>query len=226
MNQSEIQAVLRLAYYDAAPVLEASRKRGAEFASHRDWPWNGMILSGATLGGSKRWQGVQVRYDKELSWDCLTPLSEVDRHNRLLTVGRYKNRTAAWLNGVFKNFVEFGGPASVRSHLNSLSAHEVIGFWCSFRGMGDKYARNIMMDADDPRFRNGFFAIDSRISSLLKQLGYSGPSKYASQERFLNNLAATLEIDSWLLDRLLYQNASDIAVALSGGKGGNLAEDR
>jgi hypothetical protein len=216
MQRELIVAVVGRTYIEQKHVLDGLKNTAGTFGAHPDWPWKGIILSGATRGGSARWPQVECRYEGELAWDKIFPLADTQRHQRLLTVGRFKNRTAECLEQVFAHLKAVGGPAGLRRRLSSMNASQIIGFWCSFREIGDKYARNIMMDIYDSRFRNGFFAIDSRIGALLKVLGYDGPPKYAAQEFFLNELAAELQIESWELDRLLYNQNSGLQKQLTG----------
>ncbi len=215
MLRTEIVKTLKQTETDHRRILEQTADEAVKFGQHADWPWNGMILSAATRGGSKRADLIMPRYQSEFAWAAIERVGQADRHQRFASVGRFKNKTADWLDGVFEHIRASGGPASLRTTLSVMPARDVIAFWCAFPGMGDKYARNIMMDTYDPRFRKGFFAIDSRIEALLKTLGYSGPPKYAAQEKFLNELAAEVQVDSWDLDRLLYQRSADLKKLLS-----------
>ena len=168
-------------------------------------------MSAATLSGSRRWeQNVRPRYDEELSWRALESVSDNERQRRFETVGLYWRRTATSLEGLYRSIRDKGGPALFREKLSTMDAAEIIIFWKSFSGIGDKYARNIMMDVYDPRFRNGYFAIDRRITGLLPVLGYDGHHRYEAQEAFLNSLASRIGIESWELDRLLYQADREI----------------
>jgi hypothetical protein len=88
-----------------------------------------------------------------------------------------------------------------------------------FDGLGDKYARNIMMDVYDARFRNDRFAIDSRIAGLLPHLGYTGGKGYEEQENFLAGLARAARMEGWELDRLLYNEAGMIVGGLGSSAG-------
>jgi hypothetical protein len=88
-----------------------------------------------------------------------------------------------------------------------------------FDGLGDKYARNIMMDVYDARFRNDRFAIDSRIAGPLPHLGYTGGKGYEEQENFLAGLARAARMEGWELDRLFYNGAGMIVGGLGSSAG-------
>ncbi|GBQ06987.1 hypothetical protein AA15669_1182 [Saccharibacter floricola DSM 15669] len=51
------------------------------------------------------------------------------------------------------------------------------------------------------------FAIDRRINGLLEHWGFKETS-YKKKENILRALAKILDVDSWALDRLLYDKAS------------------
>ncbi|HEY3853400.1 MAG TPA: hypothetical protein VGO67_03290 [Verrucomicrobiae bacterium] len=72
----------------------------------------------------------------------------------------------------------------------------------SFSGIGDKYARNIMMDVYHPEFRDSI-AVDARIKALSNALGVSFDS-YADHERFYLSVAHDAGLNGWELDRLIF----------------------
>lgn len=213
--RSTIVKLLRDVVREKRDVLEATKRASVQFGQHDDWPWIGIVLSAATRGGSARWERrVAPRYDSELSWKALQGLSSDDRRQRLLTVGRFKNRAADWLEQAYEQFTREGGPAGVRTKLKRMTAEEVITFWMSFKDVKEKYARNVMMDIYHPDFRQCYFAIDSRILKLLPLLGYAGRRSYGEQEMFLRDLATEVGVESWELDRTLYQAQKQLLEAL------------
>lgn len=195
--------------------IERTKAISLSWGEYPDWPWNGIVLSAATRGGSARWdRQVAPRYANELSWSAIFDLSDAERHARFLTVGRFKNVTARWLEAAYQRFHQAEGPKGIRGSLAAKDAAAVISYWRELPNVGDKYARNIMMDVYDGRFRDGYFAVDSRIKALLPSLGYQGRNVYCEQEAFLNALATEVGIESWQFDRLLYQAHEKIAAAL------------
>lgn len=214
MERRDLIAALSEAVAGHREVLDRTKEVAADWGAHPDWPWNGLVLSAATRGGSARWErDVAQRYETELSWTILDVTPDDDRRRRFETVGRFWRRTASWLEFVFQHIHHAGGPAAIREVLAPLTAEDVIAFWTALPEVGEKYARNIMMDTYDPRFRDGRFAIDSRIKSLLPILGYDGSNRYDSQEAFLDTLARELGVEGWELDRFLYQGHQQILTA-------------
>jgi hypothetical protein len=215
MERSEVVKFLREKFDQHRDLLMQAKDDAEKWGGHADWPWNGLVLSAATRGGSARWdRNVKPRYERELSWAVIEGVTDGERRQRFETVGRFWRRTAKWLEVVYQHILDKGGPPSIRATLASMDADAVIAFWRAFLDIGDKYARNMMMDVYDRRFRDGRFAVDSRIKALLPGLGYQGRNLYVAQEGFLNALASDVAIEGWELDRLLYQANNQIAEAL------------
>ena len=215
MEHSEVVELLREKFREHRGLLIQTKADATKWGTHPDWPWNGLVLSAATRGGSARWdRNVKPRYERELSWVVLGGISDDERRQAFETVGRFWRRTAKWLELVYQHILNKGGPASIRATLAPMDAEAAIAFWKAFLGIGDKYARNIMMDIYDHRFRNERFAIDSRIKALLPGLGYRGRNLYVAQEMFLSSLASDVAIEGWELDRLLYKAGKQFAAAL------------
>lgn len=218
MERYELTVFLRNAAYEHRDRLEHTKNEAQRWGTHPDWPWNGVVLSAATRGGSARWnRNVEPRYEAELSWKALDGLPADEIRRRFESVGRFWRRTADWLEAVYRHVRDSGGPTKIRVTLAHLNTEEVIAFWTAFPDVGNKYARNIMMDIYDPRFREGRFAIDSRIKSLLPGLGYQDRNHYDAQEAFLDALATDVGIEGWELDRLLYQAHQRITARLAEG---------
>lgn len=212
----EMVQILRQCLCEAQEQLEELRLSALRWKQHPDWPWIGFVQSAATLGGSWRWhKNVAPRYDSELSWNTLLATERNEREQRFQTVGRFRFRAAAALTVTFERICKAGGPAEVRAKLQAMTGHGVIAYLKEFPNIGDKYSRNIMMDVYDERFRCGYFAIDRRIIKLLPRLGYEGHERYEDRERFLNELACRVGVDSWTLDRLLYTKFSRLCDLLS-----------
>lgn len=211
MTRGQVIAAVRTVAREHAGALEESKAAALVHGSHADWPWNGIALSAATLGGSWRWEKrVEPIYDAELSWTALDGLPPEARQERFNKVGRYWRRTSAFLERMYMRLTQEGGPEVMRLRLAGMTGGEAITFWSGFDGVGPKYARNIMMDVYHPAFRKSCFAIDSRIQKILPLLGYSGPRRYDAMEAFLTELAADVGLDGWDLDRLLYQRQDDL----------------
>lgn len=215
MNRAQIVEQLGHMMASEANAFEQLKKDAVEFGDHTDWPWIGLVLSAATRGGSWRWEKlVKPRYQSDLSWLSISQISAEDRRARLETVGRFWRQTASWLEQAYLQVQSDGGPKELREMLSLMPTNDVIAYWKSYKGVKDKYARNIMMDIYHPNFRKDFFAIDSRLDELLPMLGYVGSRDYQSKEQFLIELARDIGIDAWDLDRLLYSKHSELKVQL------------
>lgn len=105
----------------------------------------------------------------------------------------------------------------------SISIHDLIER-CSSYGINNKFARNIKMDIFADNI-DGYFAIDSRIQTILKSIGYPSVNinkDYHNIELFLNTIlkeekflgkikihyenksSNSNQITSWELDRLMF----------------------
>src|SRR5213075_805836 len=91
-----------------------------------------------------------------------------------------------------------------------------IAFLKRLSGIGDKYARNIFMNVYHPEFRNSI-AVDSRIESVLTELGVKDLKSYDAKEQFLLDVAKTAGIDGWDLDRMLYHFKYEVLARLGSG---------
>lgn len=217
MRRAEVVEFLRGLAARERAALDQLKRDATQFGQHQDWPWNGLVLSAATRGGSWRWEkNVQPRYEDELSWSIISELTPDERRTRLETVGRFWRKTADWLENAYHQVAVAGGPTELRMQLSRMSASDVIAFWKALNDIKDKYARNIMMDVYDLHFRTAFFAIDSRLESLLPLLGYDGQRRYSKREEFLCQLASDIGIQAWDLDRLLYGQHAEIKASLAG----------
>jgi endonuclease III len=113
------------------------------------------------------------------------------------------NKKAGWLVENFDRVTQLGGPELAKAELMKCKGcDEKIQFWRDFRGIGEKYARNIMMDVYHPDFRNTI-AVDARIKRISRKLGLTFPN-YKEEEWFYLAAAKRAGIEGWELDRMLY----------------------
>ncbi len=112
----QILAVFRQ-HHEAMRVQMPVKTAEAEaHGAHRDWPWNGFILSFATLGGSANWeQRVHPRM-QELDWAHVEGLTDTERALLFESVPnpRFRVRVAAWIEAAYQRMAAAGGPAVVR----------------------------------------------------------------------------------------------------------------
>ena len=102
-----------------------------------------------------------------------------------------------------------GGPAAARSSLLSCCGRAAkLAFLDAFKGIGPKYARNIMMDVYHPEFRDSI-AIDVRIKGISTVLGVSF-SSYEEEEAFYLAVAQEAGLSGWELDRILFNFTAEV----------------
>jgi hypothetical protein len=108
-----------------------------------------------------------------------------------------------------------GGPKAAKEALLSKPGRdEKIKFLKSFSGIGDKYARNILMDVYHPDFRESI-AVDARINGLSKMLELEFDN-YAGHEQFYLDVANEAGLSGWELDRLLFNFREEVLEGLKG----------
>lgn len=83
-----------------------------------------------------------------------------------------------------------------------------IEFLKTFTGMGDKYARNILMDAYHREFRDSI-AYDERLKKIAKALELDF-NTYGDAEQFFLDAARKAGLNGWELDRLLYHATDQV----------------
>lgn len=117
------------------------------------------------------------------------------------------------LEACFTKIEEISGLEKANATLlNKQSAKGMIEFLQGFPGIGPKYARDTMMSAYHPLFRENI-ELDSRIKSVSKVLGVSFED-YREHEQFYLSIAKEAEIEGWELDRLIYGHKDDFLNAL------------
>lgn len=110
---------------------------------------------------------------------------------------------ARYILGCFEQVQQLGGLKAAKAKLLASPDREAkLVFLKSFSGIGDKYARNIMMDVYHPEFRD-CIAVDSRIKALSDALGLRFGS-YADHENFYLSVAHDAGLNGWELDRLIF----------------------
>lgn len=175
-----------------------------------DFVWHYLLQSFATMGRAAGWHGLignTNNYGK-VTYGALSALSSEER----VTVAEQTCRDAKvrmpatkarYIVGSFKLMSELGGPeAAKRMLLEREGRNAKVEFLKTFPGIGDKYARNIMMDVYHPDFRDSI-AIDARIARISELLGLDF-STYAQHEEFYLQVARDARLNGWELDRLMF----------------------
>ena len=187
-----------------------------------DFIWHYLLQSFSTLGNSDGWDGLignQKNYLK-VTFGSLLKLSPDERLFTLETTlddakVRYSKKKARQLAEYFEYIQEMGGLVAVKNKLFSLPSRDAkIEFLKTFKGIGPKYARNILMDVYHPDFRESI-AIDSRIESISKEIGLSF-KQYKDEEEFYLRVAHGAGINGWELDRLMYNFDKEIIRRIRG----------
>ena len=194
--------------------LEES-KAGQAQLERPDFIWHFLLQSFATMGNVMGWEliGNRANYEK-VTFDALSQLAPQDRLStpeqtlRDAKV-RWPAKKAKWLDRNYKRIEKMGGLVAAKAALfGRPGREEKIKFLMSFTGIGPKYARNLMMDAYHPDFRDSI-AIDTRIAGLSKELDLSFDS-YEEHEKFYLDIAHAAGVSGWELDRLFFNFRDEI----------------
>jgi hypothetical protein len=174
------------------------------------------------MGNSRGWRGLfetpglleQVEYERLQLMQSEQRIAIVAKVFRAATIRRPDTK-AAWLSENVELLRLLGGPTLAWQQAIALPERaEKIQFLLRFKGIGDKYARNIWMDVYDDAFRDAI-AVDERIKSVTRALGREFRT-YADHEAFYQEVAADAGLEPWELDRLLYQFKAHFLAAISG----------
>ncbi len=196
-------------------------KAESKMLERPDFIWYFLLQSFSTMGNSRGWYGLMntpSNYNR-VTFDALANFSPAGRLQLIETVlrdakVRMPRQKAEWLNYNYERILQMGGLEEVRRHaLSQLGTEAKVAFLKRFRGIGDKYARNIWMDVYHPDFHNTI-AVDERIKRITEALGYSFQS-YSEHERFYQELAREAGLQGWELDRLLYNYKDDVLKAIN-----------
>jgi endonuclease III len=193
------------------PWLESQKAHCADL-KRDDFLWHYLLQSFATLGGVSGSHGLIHNKDnyRQMSYDVFNNILEEAerlRHaSEIFSIAkvRYANKKAHYIVACFKKIHGMGGLlAAKEALLRKPDRDEKIGFLKSFPGVGDKYARNIMMDVYHEDFHDSV-AVDSRIQTISEKWGLKFNS-YAEHESFYLNVAHIADLNGWELDRLMFQ---------------------
>ncbi len=186
-----------------------------------DFVWRSLVESFSSLGNSRGYEGLFGNPEnyKKITFEalsCLSPegrLGVLTKTLRAAAAVRFPNVKSERLAANFKKIEKMGGPAKAKAKLlNEPGRDAKIKFLRKFDGIGDKYARNIFMNVYHPEFRQSI-AIDSRIGSILKELGLKFRT-YEAEEQFYLEAAEKAGLEGWELDRLIYEFKDDVLARL------------
>lgn len=196
--------------------LEALKAHHSECA-RPDFVWHFLLQSFATMGGSAGWAGLvgDPANHSRVTFDAIERIPAAKRHGHIRRVCsdakvRWPDRKAGFLVSAFDRIVALGGLSAANKALFDAPGRAgKLQFLASFKGIGPKYARNIMMDVYHEDFRSSI-AIDSRITALSEGWGLTFES-YEAHERFYLEVAEQAGLNGWELDRLLYNFHEEFA---------------
>ena len=221
-RRARLLKVLRHPTAEMQQKLDESRKRGRSFRQRPDLVWFLLLKSMATMGSSRGYAGL-IQDKKVLGSVSYQALAQLDESNRLGRLSqamrkakvRMPDRKAKWLADNFIKIEEMGGVEAVTRRALALRCREEkLAFMKQFRGIGEKYGRNVWMDLYDPEFRSSI-AVDERIKKMTTELGYSFKS-YGEHEAFYKELAEEAQLEPWALDRLIYNFTDYLLSAVRG----------
>ena len=168
-----------------------------------DFIWDALPLSFSTWGVSR---GGELRSNPQVAFDALSACRNASRREKrmsdaLVAAGvRWPTKKAPLLLENLQMIVAAGGPGAVKRQLSLCKGCGAkIKFLSKFRGVGPKYARNMMMDVCYPDFWESI-AVDTRLQH---------------EEKFFLEVAHEAGLNGWQLDRLIYNSKDDVLAALS-----------
>jgi thermostable 8-oxoguanine DNA glycosylase len=203
--------VKRIARHKDVKAKLAEGKTRRKELDRPDFVWHELLLSFATMGNSRGAEGLIRNHDnyKRVTFEALkrkgTNASRLGELREVLRTAkvRMSDRKADWLTENYDRVAALGGPTRAKEALlNTEGREEKIKFWRGFKGIGKKYARNIMMDVYHPDFRN-YIAVDERIKRITRALGLTFRT-YEPEEEFYLDVAKQAGLEGWELDRILY----------------------
>jgi hypothetical protein len=218
--QSHLVAVVTKLAIEKRAELEKHKMNHADIV-RPDFLWHYLLQSFATMGRSSGWHGLignHANYDR-VTYPALEALDVADRLAVAREVCRaakvrMPDRKADFIVACFERVRGMGGPAAAKSQLLAQVGREAKIRWLkAMPGIGDKYARNIMMDVYHEDFRESI-AVDARIKKVSESLGLSFTT-YAAEEEFYLEVAHNAGINGWELDRLLYNFLDEVQTCLS-----------
>jgi hypothetical protein len=212
----QIVKELALRHSDKLDALKVE----ASGLEREDFVWHYMLQSFSTWGSSRGWAGLintSENYQR-VTYDALLPLTrdkrieQVDEAFRAAQV-RYPRRKAEYVADNLELVESLGGLAEVRRALLAAPGPEAkIEYLSQFKGVSEKYSRNILMDVYHPEFHESI-AIDQRIQRVTEAIGVEFDN-YDDHESYLLDVAHEAGLSGWELDRLLYHFHDEVMVDL------------
>lgn len=217
----------------ATIARSCARKHAAELKRQKadnaqlqrpDFLWHYLLQSFATMGRAAGWKGLignKSNYDR-VTYEALAALSPGDRRRQVEETCRaakirMPSIKAKYILGCFETVRAMGGPGAAKEALLRQPGRDGKIRWLKeLPGIGDKYARNMMMDVYHEDFRDSI-AVDARIKTLSNALGLCF-GNYAEHETFYLGVAREAGLNGWELDRLIFNFQSEFLTSPEVGK--------
>jgi|APHM01.1.fsa_nt_gi hypothetical protein len=120
-----------------------------------------------------------------------------------------QNKKSQYISSHVDRIESIGGLGSAQEKFGSKDGKNAkMEFLKQFKGIGDKYARNIGMDLFHPDFRDAV-ALDTRVGNITDKLDIAFDS-YEDEEEFYVRVAEQLGTTPWELDRTLYRYTDEV----------------
>jgi len=231
VDSTRAEKILRLASV-IKPIYDKHRQQIQEMkASHQHWNspdfiWEALLLSFSTMGSARGFALFRdEKFHGPVRYAQLLRLSPSERkvvlHRCLKEAGvRWFDQKTTRLIENFERIQRDGGPEAVKRELCSHEGRELkMKFLRTFKGIGEKYARNMMMDVYHEDFRNSI-AIDDRLNKAMKAVGLSfNGQDYREAEEFFLEVAQIAGLENgWELDRLIFNHLPEVLEAIKNSK--------
>ncbi len=173
--------------------------------------WLLLLQSFATWGGSYGLKGMIDNKENfnELTFDKIKSIPENERYNHIEKICkrakiRMPPKKAKCILECFYQIENMGGLLEVKNKLLSqIGKKAKVNFLKQFTGIGEKHARNMMMDIYHEEFRDSI-AIDARIRGISNSWNLKFKN-YEEHENFYLEVAKDSNLSGWELDRLMYR---------------------
>jgi len=218
-SPERLASILRDLAVEHKAKLDELKSKAADL-ERDDAVWHLLLQSFSTLGGSRGWEGLignpanyrQVTFEAIKKCAASRRLQQVEE-TLLAAKVRYPKRKAEHLVVNFALVEGMGGPVEARRQLLDQPGREgKMAFLKRFKGIGNKYARNILMDVYHPDFRNSI-ALDSRVRGISSALGLEFSNDQEHEEYYLG-VAKKAGLNGWEVDRLLYNFRDKVLLRL------------
>lgn len=205
---------------DADERIEKIKNKTKQRRERSDTLWFELILSMSTWQGSGGSDlATEEEYYSQVTYDNLLQMDEDERiphlEEVLLEAGvNMYQKKSRYISSHVERIESMGGLEAAQEEFESKNGKEAkMEFLKQFKGIGDKYARNIGMDLFHPDFRDTI-ALDTRIGNVTDELDIEFES-YEEEEEFYVSVADRLGITPWELDRLLYRYTDEVVEDIS-----------